>query len=83
MNGKKLPPEFEKVIESELALATRRDPDRIDRVIEKIRKIWKANPDWRIGQLVVNMTQRGKQIFYVEDDVVEAEIDRYIASMGT
>jgi uncharacterized protein YihD (DUF1040 family) len=31
-----------------------RDPARIDTVIEKLRAFWKAHPDLRLGQLVLN-----------------------------
>lgn len=46
-----------------------RDPNRIDIVLEELRKKWKANPDWRLCQLIVNATDR-KDPFYVEDDVL-------------
>lgn len=31
-----------------------RDHKRIDRILEHVRTFWKENPDWRLGQLVVN-----------------------------
>ena len=33
-----------------------RDPARIDIILAVIRKVWKKYPDWRLGQLVVNVT---------------------------
>jgi len=47
-----------------------RDPDRIDRILDQLRITWKRVPDWRLGQLVVNVTERPDP-FYVEDDVFE------------
>lgn len=43
-----------------------RDPDRIDKFLENFGEIWKHFPDWRFGQLVVNMF--GRDPFYIEDD---------------
>jgi len=51
-----------------------RDPQRIDRILRKLQKIWKANPDWRLGQLVVNLTKEADP-FYVEDDQLENLLD--------
>jgi len=31
-----------------------RNPDRIEVVLEVLRKVWKANPDLRLGQILVN-----------------------------
>jgi hypothetical protein len=56
-----------------------RDPKRIDKILKMIEKLWKANPDWRLGQLVVNVmsTDSGSgipmrptenEIFNFEDD---------------
>jgi hypothetical protein len=33
-----------------------RDPRRIDRVIELLRSYWHANPDLRLGQIIINFT---------------------------
>lgn len=45
-----------------------RDPSRIDSIIETLRTVWKANPDQRLCQLVVNVADHGNDPFYVEDD---------------
>lgn len=60
-----------------------RDPERIDRMIGKLRALWKDNPDQRLGQLVVNLyrqpvtspTPYDCLLFNVEDDDMEIEID--------
>lgn len=60
-----------------------RDPDRINRIIDVIRRYWLANPDLRFGQIVVNMTPdrfdrkdnegfRFADPYHVEDDEWEA-----------
>lgn len=53
-----------------------RDPERIDVIVEELRKLWKAVPDWRLGQLIVNCANSGQPcptVFYKEDDdILEA-----------
>lgn len=57
-----------------------RDQARIDRIIEKLGKVWKVCPDWRLTQLLVNMGDKfTPELFYVEDEKVEAELDKIIA----
>ena len=45
-----------------------RDVNRIDKVLDEISKIWKANPDLRLGQLILNITDNPNILYYVEDD---------------
>lgn len=54
-----------------------RDPERIDRVIEKLRVLWKTCPDMRLGQLLVNVAPRSEPnpLFHIEDDLWEQYID--------
>jgi uncharacterized protein YihD (DUF1040 family) len=33
-----------------------RDPARIDPLLAELRAFWHRSPDWRLGQLVVNLT---------------------------
>lgn len=47
-----------------------RDPARIDDLIEKLWDAWRANPDLRLGQLLVNLIRPGEPcpaVFYFED----------------
>lgn len=44
-----------------------RDPKRIPVVLEALRAAWEANPDWRLGQLIVNVSER-RDPFHIEDD---------------
>jgi len=47
-----------------------RDPNRIDVICDLLRDVWKQVPDWRLGQLIFNLT--GKyDCFYMEDDTLE------------
>jgi hypothetical protein len=59
-----------------------RDPKRIDYIIEAIRVIWKANPDYRFYQ-VVNAIYRkfpeGKDWFFIEDNDLKDRIDEIVS----
>lgn len=53
-----------------------RDPKRIPRILAKLEKVWKKNPDLRLGQLITNCwTNSSNVLFYVEDDVLEKGLD--------
>ena len=54
-----------------------REKERIDRILKKIEKIWKLNPDWRLGQLISNVTYRGAEqhLWTMEDDALEKLLD--------
>jgi hypothetical protein len=56
-----------------------RDPARIDRMVEKLRALWHAHPDQRLGQLVDNATGLDHATFSIEDDVFEANVDLVLA----
>ena len=56
-----------------------RDPKRIDRILRRLKAYWKANPDLRLGQIVVNAASDPKRsternTYYIEDDEIEAGI---------
>ena len=49
-----------------------RDPKRIDEILSEIKELWYAHPDWRFGQLVMNVMGFGihhHDIFNIEDDI--------------
>lgn len=58
-----------------------REEKRIDRILEKISRIWKENPDWRLGQLLVNCGLKESMPFFHEDDRLEAGLDYTIEQM--
>ncbi len=56
------------------------EPNRIDRMIERLRELWHAQPDMRLGQLLVNVihpSQPCPQIFGVEDTFTEKQLRKY------
>ena len=50
-----------------------RDPNRIDEICDLLKEVWKQYPDWRLGQLLFNITGQ-YDMFYVEDDTIEYEL---------
>ena len=62
-----------------------RDPNRIDRMVELLRRAWQRNPDWRLTQLVINATDTSYDcdkpsecglglVYYIEDDIMEKRL---------
>lgn len=44
-----------------------RNPNRIDRILNEIRTIWKQYPDLRLGQLILNVIEN-PALYYIEDE---------------
>jgi hypothetical protein len=58
-----------------------RNPKRIPKVLAKLQKAWELQPDWRLGQLLVNLSRpmhKGYQIFHHEESFWEHRIDLMI-----
>ena len=50
-----------------------RDPSRIDYYCNELAAIWHKVPDWRFGQLIINLmiayhNKHGHDAFYCEDE---------------
>jgi hypothetical protein len=54
-----------------------RDPKRIDRILDKVKTLWKSYPDQRLLQLFDNYltSQFDGDLFFVEDEETEKIID--------
>ena len=54
-----------------------RNPDRIEPCCERLAQIWKRVPDWRLGQLLLNLFSEieDADIFYMEDDKLLNKLD--------
>ncbi len=69
-----------------MSAAPKRDPKRISGLLKALEDVWRDNPDWRLGQLIVNAARansNGRQlvcpeIFYLEDK----EMLKGIEAMG-
>lgn len=59
-----------------------REPERINRICNKLNKKWKEHPDQRLGQLIINYifgrfyNSSSAKIFYQEDDITEKKLDQ-------
>ena len=60
------------------ALKEMRDPERIERILSILRAYWQANPDLRLGQIVVNMSKPDP--FYLEDEILEERLRENLRS---
>jgi hypothetical protein len=64
-----------------------RDPKRIDKIIGRLRLLWNQHPDWRFGQLAMNMNRRMSNglhtpdFFYIEDDDTLRVINKMIEEL--
>lgn len=57
-----------------------RDPKRIRAFCNRLAAAWETNPDFRFGQLVVNVFGlMYKDPFYAEDDEMIELIEKYMA----
>ena len=53
-----------------------RDPNRIDEILKEIKGLWVLVPDWRLGQLLVNISGTD-HLFYVEDDKLLEQLTKW------
>jgi hypothetical protein len=47
-----------------------RDKNRIPKILNELERVWKSNPDFRLGQLIVVGAKPKKlcpEVFYIED----------------
>lgn len=55
-----------------------RDYNRIERILNTIKRIWQNNPDLRLCQLILNITTDANVLYWVDDDELEkALIEMY------
>ncbi len=53
-----------------------RDIKRIDEILERLKNIWLANPDLRLGQMISNVFAE-PIIYYIEDDKLIKHLEEY------
>ena len=59
-----------------------RDPARIDRMLELVRKVWYDAPDLRLTQLIMNELRMNSDPYYVEDQILEDALKAYCKDRG-
>lgn len=55
---------------------TKRDPQRIDKMLDLVKSIWKMNPDLRLTQLILNACKHDDTAYYIEDDILEESLKK-------
>ena len=55
-----------------------RTPERIDRIINQLRDVWKTAPELRLGQMILN-TFSEQTLYYVEDQEL---VDKLAKRLG-
>lgn len=53
-----------------------RDVNRIDKVLEEIKRIWEKYPDLRLTQLIMNLSN-SPMLYYLEDDDLIDALKRF------
>lgn len=53
-----------------------RNPQRIDNILERLKIIWKDNPDLRLGQLLLDAVNANR-LFYIEDETLIQALENY------
>jgi len=69
------------------ATYTPRDPDRIERILDKLRRYWNRPnySDLRLIQLFDNLThelRKTSDLYFVEDDIFEAGLDKALSEFN-
>lgn len=61
-----------------------RDPNRIDRVVELLREAWRLQPDFRLTQLVMVVSDKpedGGAVWLTGDDTMEQKLQAFISGL--
>lgn len=53
-----------------------RDITRIDRILDRLKTLWKKYPDLRLGQLIINVL-RDPALYYIEDEELIDLLEEY------
>lgn len=59
-----------------------RDPERIERILSLVRKVWYTYPDLRLNQLLMNVLNAQGDPYYIEDDKLEEALKSYCKDRG-
>lgn len=60
-----------------------RDPKRIEKHLEVLGKVWRQNPDLRLGQLLLSVTgDVAPTLFHVEDEELLSALFRVRTKEG-
>ena len=72
--------------QNSLRVRAMRDPKRIDKFCDRLKAVWHTVPDWRFGQLMINilgdMKASGRDPFFPEDDEMIKYLESYFKQRG-
>lgn len=54
-----------------------RDPQRIEKILGLIRKVWYKSPDLRLTQLIMNALRMNSDPYHIEDEILEKALKDY------
>lgn len=57
-----------------------RDINRIDRILDRLKILWKKHPDLRLGQLILNVLQ-DPALYYVEDEELVELLEKFYSNI--
>lgn len=57
-----------------------RDINRIDRILDRLKTLWKKYPDLRLGQLILNVLQ-DPALYYIEDAELIDLLEEYYSNI--
>ena len=57
--------------------------DNIDLILEKVKKVWKANPELRLGQLLCQVANYGALYYSTNDDIIKLLEQKYNIDLST
>lgn len=60
-----------------------RDVERIDRILNLLKEVWRENPDLRLIQLLINLFPKDKDLFYIEDKEIEKSLFIFLEKYKT
>lgn len=59
-----------------------RNPDRIEKVLERIKRVWKKYPDLRLGQLICNLRFPELRLYHIEDEELVGHLERFYGELS-
>ena len=59
-----------------------RDINRIPRILNLLGLIWQKQPDWRLGQLIINSIDDSVSVFFLEDDDLEIHLKNLLDQLS-
>jgi len=69
----------ESYIKKSQGIQMKKDPKRIDSIMNRLTAVWKHHPELRLGQLILNSLNPKTDLYYMEDSLLLTELELYNA----